>query len=184
MSGYDNSSFGPTDTITREQMAAMLYNYEVKFGAGGFTGAWMFRLPFTALTEISEWAYEGVAWCYMKDVITGKSTDLFDPKEKATRAEIAAILTQYLKLDERRINKPLKHTSALQPASAGCLCFLFSRPTALSRPERPEAAPALPLYTADRWRGPCPGPGGRPSRLMAGCRIASRRGDQTGDRVR
>lgn len=123
MSGYDNSSFGPTDTITREQMAAMLYNYEVKFGAGGFTGAWMFRLPFTALTEISEWAYEGVAWCYMKDVITGKSTDLFDPKEKATRAEIAAILTQYLKLDERRINKPLKHK---RPAARLCRALVFS----------------------------------------------------------
>ncbi len=99
VSGCGDGSFGPNDTITREQMATMIYQYEKKYGDGGFTGNWMFRMPFNDLDQVSEWAYEGVAWCYMRDVITGKDNDLMDPKGHATRAEMAAILTQYLKKD-------------------------------------------------------------------------------------
>lgn len=75
----------------------MLYNYEVKYGAGGFTGARMYRLPFEDLDQISDWAFEAVAWCNRKDIITGKDGNLFDPKGRATRTEMAAILTNYLK---------------------------------------------------------------------------------------
>ncbi len=96
VSGCGDGSFGPADTITREQMAVMLYNYKKKYGDGGFTGAWMYRLPFEDLDQISDWAFEAVAWCNMKGIITGKGNDLFDPKGQATRAEMAAILTQYL----------------------------------------------------------------------------------------
>ncbi len=106
VSGCGDGSFGPADTITREQMAVMLYNYEQKYGDGGFTGTWMFRMPFSDLDQISEWAFEGVAWCYMRDVITGKDNDLMDPKGHATRAEMAAILTQYLKKDAEDEESP------------------------------------------------------------------------------
>ena len=99
VSGCGDGSFGPADTITREQMATMIYQYEKKYGDGGFTGTWMFRMPFNDLDQISEWAYEGVAWCYMNQVISGKSADLFDPQGIATRTEMAAILTQYLTLE-------------------------------------------------------------------------------------
>ncbi len=106
VSGCGDGSFGPEDTITREQMATMIYQYEKKYGDGGFTGTWMFRMPFNDLDQISEWAYEGVAWCYMRDVITGKDNELMDPKGHATRAEMAAILTQYLKKDAEDEEEP------------------------------------------------------------------------------
>ncbi len=93
--GYGNGLFGPNDPITREQMAVMLYRYEQKYGDGGFTGNWMYRLPFTDLDQISDWAFEAVAWCNMKGVITGKDNNIFDPKGLAKRSEIAAILTRY-----------------------------------------------------------------------------------------
>ena len=77
-------------------MAVMIYRYEQKYGDGGFTGNWMYRLPFTDLDQISDWAFESVAWCNMDEVITGKDGNLFDPKSSAIRSEIAAILKRYL----------------------------------------------------------------------------------------
>ncbi len=93
--GYGNGKFGPNDPITREQMAAMIYRYEQKYGDGGFTGEWMYRLPYTDLDQISDWAFEPVAWCNMKGAIKGKGNGVFDPKGLAKRSEMAAILTRY-----------------------------------------------------------------------------------------
>ena len=100
VSGCGDGSFGPEDNITREQMATMIYQYEKKYGDGGFTGNWMFRMPFNDLDQVSEWAYEAVAWCYTRDVITGKDNDIMDPQGQATRAEMAAILRKYLEPEE------------------------------------------------------------------------------------
>ena len=74
----------------------MMYRYEQKYGDGGFTGDWMYRLPFADLDQISDWAFEAVAWCNMKGVITGKDNSVFDPKGPAQRSELAAILARYL----------------------------------------------------------------------------------------
>ena len=98
--GYGNGKFGPNDPISREQMAAMMYRYEQKYGDGGFTGDWMYRLPFTDLDRISDWAFEAVAWCNMRGVITGKGNGVFDPKGPAKRGELAAILTRYCGEDD------------------------------------------------------------------------------------
>ena len=102
--GYGNGKFGPNDSITREQMAVMLYRYEQKYGDGGFTGDWMYRLPFTDLDQISDWAFEAVAWCNMEGVITGKDNNVFDPKGFAKRSEMAAILTRYLTQNKKYLS--------------------------------------------------------------------------------
>lgn len=94
-SGYGGGLFGPNDPISREQMAAMIYRYEQKYGDGGFTGDWMYRLPFTDLDQISDWAFESVAWCNLNGIIKGKDNGVFDPKGLAKRSEMAAILTRY-----------------------------------------------------------------------------------------
>ncbi len=98
--GYDNGNFGPNDKITREQMAKMLYNYEKKYGDGGFTGEWMFPLPFADTAKINDWAYEAVAWCYMNGVINGKDGNVFDPAGNALRCELAKALTVYNQIDD------------------------------------------------------------------------------------
>ena len=94
-SGYGNGNFGPGDPITREQMAVMIYHYEQKCGSGGFTGDWMYRLPFTDLDKLSDWAFESVAWCNMKGIIVSTGNNIFAPKGLAKRSEAAAILTHY-----------------------------------------------------------------------------------------
>lgn len=87
----------PSDIITQGQMAVLLCRYEKKCGDGGFTGAWMYRLPFEDLDQISDWAFKAVARCNRKGIITGKGDNLFDPKGHAARVEMAAILMNYLK---------------------------------------------------------------------------------------
>ena len=93
--GYGNGKFGPSDPITREQLFTMLYHYEQRNG-GGFTGAWMFRLDFADVADVSDWAYEAICWCSMNGIVEGKGNGVLDPKGKATRAEAAAMLMRFL----------------------------------------------------------------------------------------
>ncbi|MCL1849599.1 MAG: S-layer homology domain-containing protein, partial [Clostridiales bacterium] len=94
VSGYGDGRFGPEEDITREQMAAILLNYELC----------MDRIPNDVLAdrhysdwdEISDWAKNAVNRLTMQDMIAGKPGNLFDPQGKATRAEFAAILERYV----------------------------------------------------------------------------------------
>lgn len=86
--GLTETTFGTNGVCTRAQAAAMIYRYAQAQGKG-FTGAWMFHLPFT---DVPEWAYESVAWCYMNGVTTGVSETSFAPGNDCTRAQIVTFL--------------------------------------------------------------------------------------------
>lgn len=88
VTGLTETTFGTNDGCTRAQAAAMIYRYVQEQGKG-FTGAWMFLLPFT---DVPEWAYESVAWCYMNGVTTGVSETAFAPGNDCTRAQIVTFL--------------------------------------------------------------------------------------------
>lgn len=57
VTGLTETTFGTNGVCTRAQAATMIYRYAQAQGKG-FTGAWMFHLPFT---DVPEWAYESVA---------------------------------------------------------------------------------------------------------------------------
>lgn len=95
ISGYSAETFAPNDGLTREQLATILYSY-AKYKGGGFTGAWMFRLDYPDVADISEWAYEPICWMTMKNVMSGKDGGILDPKGSATRAETAQMLMRFL----------------------------------------------------------------------------------------
>ena len=88
VTGLTETTFGANGVCTRAQAAAMIYRYAQAQGKG-FTGAWMFLLPFT---DVPEWAYESVAWCYMNGVTTGVSETSFAPGNDCTRAQIVTFL--------------------------------------------------------------------------------------------
>jgi len=95
VTGYRDTVFAPNDPITREQLAAILYSFERSKG-GGFTGAWMFRLDYTDIADISQWSFEPVCWMTMKNIMSGKAGGILDPKGAATRAEATQMLMRYL----------------------------------------------------------------------------------------
>lgn len=88
VTGLTETTFGTNGVCTRAQAAAMIYRC-VQAQGKGFTGAWMFHLPFT---DVPEWAYESVAWCYMNGVTTGVSETSFAPGNDCTRAQIVTFL--------------------------------------------------------------------------------------------
>lgn len=88
VTGLTETTFGTDSVCTRAQAAAMIYRCAQAQGKG-FTGAWMFHLPFT---DVPEWAYESVAWCYMNSVTTGVSKTSFAPGNDCTRAQIVTFL--------------------------------------------------------------------------------------------
>jgi len=88
VTGLTETTFGTDSVCTRAQAAAMIYRCAQAQGKG-FTGAWMFLLPFT---DVPEWAYESVAWCYMNGVTTGVNETAFAPGNDCTRAQIVTFL--------------------------------------------------------------------------------------------
>ena len=88
VTGLTETTFGTNGVCTRAQAAAMIYRCAQAQGKG-FTGAWMFHLPFT---DVPEWAYESVAWCYMNGVTTGVNETAFAPGNDCTRAQIVTFL--------------------------------------------------------------------------------------------
>ena len=88
VTGLTETTFGTNGVCTRAQATAMIYRCAQAQGKG-FTGAWMFHLPFT---DVPEWAYESVAWCYMNGVTTGVSETSFAPGNDCTRAQIVTFL--------------------------------------------------------------------------------------------
>ena len=93
VSGYGNGSFGPSDNVTREQMAVILHNYAVFKGydvsASGDLSV------FTDSGAISSWAQESMAWAVGSGLMSGKGSGVLDPSGTATRAELAQMFMNF-----------------------------------------------------------------------------------------
>lgn len=110
VTGYTESSFGPNDAITREQLAAILYRY-VKTQGQGFTGMWYFPLRYDDAASISSWADEAMHWCVMKGLLNGTSETALSPQLTATRAQLAAILQRFCELPKDTASKSAAQTA-------------------------------------------------------------------------
>lgn len=92
--GYGDGRFGPEDPIKRERIAVILYRYVQSLGKG-FTGNWAFLLDYSDRNQISEEAYESVAWLTMNKILSGCGDGSFDPAGTVTRAQLATILMKF-----------------------------------------------------------------------------------------
>ena len=95
-SGTSATTFSPDQTITRQELAALMVNY---------AKAMKYTLPKTreAVTfaddaNIGSWAAEAVKAMQMSGVMNGKNENRFDPTGTATRAEAAAVLRRFVEL--------------------------------------------------------------------------------------
>lgn len=94
VSGYGNNQFGPTDNITREQLAAILYRYAQY--KGNDTTASADLTAYTDAGTISAYAKTALSWANAQKLINGTSTTTLSPKQTATRAQVAQILMNLL----------------------------------------------------------------------------------------
>ncbi len=92
--GYGGGKFGPTDNLTREQLATILYRYAKDQGKG-FTGMWAFPLDYSDAANVSDYAYEALCWMTMNGIIQGNPGGTLDPQGLATRAQLATVLMRF-----------------------------------------------------------------------------------------
>ncbi len=95
VNGYGNGLFGPDDTITREQMAAILYRYADYKGYDMAADADI--SIFTDADKIHSYATVAMQWANAKGLITGVTATTLVPQGNATRAQVAAILNRFCK---------------------------------------------------------------------------------------
>ena len=95
VSGYPDGSFRPNDTITREQMAAILYQYARIQGKLDDSRADL--SIFSDLDSLSAYAKEPMSWAVAQGLFSGVSADTLAPGGSTTRAQAAVILPAFSK---------------------------------------------------------------------------------------
>ena len=99
VSGYGDGKFGPDDPITREQIVMILMQY-IQYRQMD-TSARSDLSQFVDRDAIDQCALDAMAWANAEGLMNGKGGGGLDPKGPATRAEVAAILTQLCTLIQR-----------------------------------------------------------------------------------
>lgn len=88
VTGYGNGKFGPDDTITREQLAVILWKYAgspAPASNGDLTAA-------PDAEDISSYAKDALAWAKDSGIVNGKSGGKLAPTGKATRAKVSQMM--------------------------------------------------------------------------------------------
>ena len=78
-------------TLTREQLAVMLYRYS---GSPEVSG----ELNFDDANEVSDWAKDAMLWATQAGIIGGNGDGTVTPGGSAQRAQVAAMFTRFLRL--------------------------------------------------------------------------------------
>ena len=94
VSGYGSNRFGPTDSITREQLATILYRYAQYKNNDTTAGADL--SAYTDAGTISAYARTALSWANAQKLINGTSGTTLSPRQTATRAQVAQILKNLL----------------------------------------------------------------------------------------
>ncbi len=94
ITGYEDGRFGPSDNITREQMALMMFRYanylELDTSDRGDLSV------FPDMERVSGFAWESVEWAVGKGLITGDQGRI-NPQGSAERGQCAMIIMRFLR---------------------------------------------------------------------------------------
>ncbi len=95
VSGYGDGIFGPEDTITREQMASILYRY-ANYKGYDMSGTADLSIYVDA-GKISPYAMTALQWANANGLVSGTTPETLTPGGSATRAQVASILMRFCK---------------------------------------------------------------------------------------
>lgn len=90
VTGYDDGTFAPENSITREQLAAILFRF-ARY-RGWDTSASASLEMFQDAGRVQPYAAEPMAWAVGTGLMAGKGEGMLAPDGLATRAEVATIL--------------------------------------------------------------------------------------------
>ena len=80
----------PNASMTREQLAAMLYRYVGSPAVSGTVG------DYSDADSISSWASDAMVWAVQQGLIAGMGENTLNPQGTATRTQVAAILQRFI----------------------------------------------------------------------------------------
>lgn len=86
MSGYNVNTFGTNDSITRGQVATMLWNFAGKPSGG--------KNKFSDVSS-SKYYYKAICWAASNGVVSGYGNGTFRPEKNVTREELATMLRNF-----------------------------------------------------------------------------------------
>ena len=96
--GVSDAEFAPDESITREQMAAMIYRYaaykKMDLSAGESTNI----LSYADYSDISDYAVSAMRYAAGSGIINGMTADTLSPKGISTRAQAAAVFMRVFNL--------------------------------------------------------------------------------------
>lgn len=90
VNGYGDGRFGPEDSITREQLAAILYRY-AEYKGYDVTGRADLSV-YQDQDQVSSYAEEAMSWACEEKLFEGVGAALLSPATNSTRAQVATIL--------------------------------------------------------------------------------------------
>ena len=94
VSGYDAATFGPNDPVTRQQMAAILYQYAVQRNYKTDAADPAVLAQFSDGNLVAPYAANAMAWAVKEKIISGYK-EWVEPLGPASRAQTAAILKSF-----------------------------------------------------------------------------------------
>jgi len=98
MSSGVSDGTNPNGSITREELAVMLYRYAGSPAVGLSELAKLGQ--FIDGEAVSDWAQEAMAWAVSTGIISGSGSAIL-PQQSATRAQVAAMLMRFCELNNK-----------------------------------------------------------------------------------
>lgn len=93
--GYGDDTFGPNDSVTREQMAAMLYRYADYCSCDMTAGRTIDLSQYRDHGDVSTYAIPALRWAIGEEIITGRTGRFLAPDGTASRAEVAVMVARF-----------------------------------------------------------------------------------------
>ena len=87
MNGYSDGRFGPNDTLSRAQLAQILFNKEGRPGVD-------YLLDFSDVAN-EAWYTEAIRWATSQGIVGGYGNGTFGPNDPITREQLAVMLWRY-----------------------------------------------------------------------------------------
>ncbi len=95
VTGYSDAEFAPNGNILREQIAAIMFRYAKVKGYDVSVGENTNILSYEDYSEVSEYAIPAMQYSVGSGLMKGRTDSTLNPRENATRAEVATILYRY-----------------------------------------------------------------------------------------
>ena len=97
--GVGENLFGVGQSLTKEQMIQMIYNYSINNDIA-LKSVSVIDDPVKDMELVSDWAFSGVTWGNLLGLLVKDSDGNYNPKETATRADMVVTLYRFNELLE------------------------------------------------------------------------------------